>query len=230
MKIEMMMVVVFIFAMNFVVVAGAQDRSVRGTVNDPFQVQQGFRPVPDPTDLTTKALADLKTVLIELFEARLETVKRKADHLEFEVYNRPLITLVDEKFKAVSEQFAARDAALAAALLAQKSLVDNQNNSNLAAADKTEKSFIEQLKGIQALLVQQDKASTDKIGDLKDRLATSEATLAARLTVIEAESRGSGIAINWIVVAAGFVFTIISIIGAIMGIVAMMKTKAAPMG
>jgi Na+-transporting methylmalonyl-CoA/oxaloacetate decarboxylase gamma subunit len=206
-------------------VAFAQDTPAliqQGTQPAPIQVQQGSTPVPDPTKLTTEAVSALRSQLLELINVQLAALTKDLERLQLEVDERPSRVLVDEKFQGVNEQFAGRDVALAAALLAQKTSVADQNNSNLIAADKAEKSFIEQIRGIQAIIDQQEKSQTDKIDDLR-----------LRLTSIEAGSKGSGDAINWIVIGAGFILTVITIISVVIGIVAAVRSfgnnaRAAP--
>lgn len=175
-------------------------------------------PIPDPTKLTTEAVDRLKEQLTTQFNLRIDALEKEIARLQKELESRPQAALVDEKFRGVNEQFAGRDVALAAALLAQKTSVADQNNSNLIAADKAEKSFIEQIRGIQSLLSQQDKAATDKIDDLK-----------LRLQAIDSRNEGSGNAVNWIVVAGGLALTVVSIVGGILGImVAVRRDPPAP--
>ena len=104
-------------------------------------------PSPDPTKLTTDAVAALKEQLVELFGKEMRFIQHEIDRLRAEIDQRPneireaighLTVLVGEKFKGVEQQFIGRDVALAAALLAQKASVDEQNRSNAAAAAKAE--------------------------------------------------------------------------------------------
>jgi len=169
------------------------------------------QPAIDPTKLTTDAVNAMKGQLTELFYARLDAVQLQIDRFRWEIDQRPevveaqlarLAELMDEKFRGVTQQFAGRDTALAAALLAQKTSVEEQNRSNAASATKSEVGFDKRIEGIAALIASQGSNADSKINDLKDRI-----------TIIE--SRGKGQADGWgyIVGAAGVVLTIASIIG-----------------
>ncbi len=85
----------------------------------------GFVPIPDPTKLTTDAVAAVKAEIIALFDAK----------------HKALGDLIEEKFKG-------RDAALAAALKAAQEITTQQNASNSLAADKAERAFVEQIKAL----------------------------------------------------------------------------------
>ncbi len=82
----------------------------------------GMVPVPDPTKLTTDAVAAAKLELKELFDTKLGGFRE----------------LVDEKFSG-------RDTALAAALKSAQELVKQQNDSNTLAIDKAAASTTKQI-------------------------------------------------------------------------------------
>jgi hypothetical protein len=84
--------------------------------------QEGSVPVPDPTKLTTDAVALAKSELTALFDVKLSGFR-----------------------ELVIEKFSGRDTALAAALKAAQELVKQQNDSNTLANDKMEKSFATQI-------------------------------------------------------------------------------------
>src|SRR6185295_4810558 len=97
-----------------------------------YMQQQGSVPVPDPTKLTTDAVQSLKEQLIALFAKQFEFADKEIIRLRAEIDASPKImmeqikhleVLMNEKFKGVDQQFAGRDTALAAALLAQKTSV-----------------------------------------------------------------------------------------------------------
>ena len=156
---------------------------------------------PDPSDLTTKAVDRLKETMKELFGVQFSEFNLRLDRIQLQMDARPativseishLRQLVDEKFKGVADNFAGRDTALAAALLAQKTSVEEQNKSNATSANKSEATFTKQIEGITALITTQTKASDEKVdavrdligaqtkasdekfNDLRDRLTTSE--------------------------------------------------------
>ena len=150
------------------------------------------RPVPDPTVLTTQAQERSITALRELFDARLKALEeenkiqkanlsRTDDRIVMRLDNFPALIenaivhlqrLVEEKFKGVADQFQGRDVALAAALLAQKTSVSDQNLATAATAAKTEAATTKQIDGIQAILQANTKATDDKIDGVKVLLAS----------------------------------------------------------
>jgi len=87
--------------------------------------QIGSVPVPDPTKLTTDAVALAKEEIEKLFETKLNGFRE----------------LVIEKFEG-------RDTALAAALKAAQELVKQQNDSNTIAIDKAGASFAKQIESL----------------------------------------------------------------------------------
>jgi hypothetical protein len=97
----------------------------------------GSVPVPDPTKLTTDAVAQSRTEIIELFDTKLGGFK-----------------------ELITEKFAGRDTALAAALKAAQELVKQQNDSNTLANDKMSAAFAKQIESLD-----------EKISDLKDRVS-----------------------------------------------------------
>ena len=82
-------------------------------------------PVPDPTKLTTDAVAAAKLDLKELFDVKLNGFR-----------------------ELIIEKFSGRDTALAAALKAAQELVKQQNDSNTLANDKMEASFAKQIQSL----------------------------------------------------------------------------------
>src|SRR6185312_11308004 len=99
--------------------------------------KQAMIPSPDPTKLTTDAVDKAKSELKELFDVKLNGF-------------RELIT----------EKFAGRDTALAAALKAAQELVKQQNDSNTVAIDKAAAAFTKQVDSLD-----------EKINDLKERIS-----------------------------------------------------------
>lgn len=116
-------------------------------------------PIPDPTLLTTQAMEKSIAALKELQEEKITA----------------LSSLMMEKFRGVEQNFSGRDTALAAALLAQKTSVEELNKSNALSAAKSEAGFDKRIEGISTLMAAQNKGSDDKITDLKDRITAMEA-------------------------------------------------------
>jgi hypothetical protein len=152
----------------------------------------GSRPIPDPTLLTTQAQERAISALRELLDARAKgladenawqtkefdsSVARIVLRLDripemIETRTIELQRLMEEKFKGVDQQFAGRDVALAAALLAQKTSVDEQNKANAASSAKAEGATTKQIDGIQSIIFANSKATDDKIDGVKSLLAT----------------------------------------------------------
>jgi len=93
--------------------------------------------------------------------------------------------LHEERFTAIQQQFTERDVrseqekkaskeALDAALLAQKESVSQQNDANTTAATKSETSFTKQIDQIATLIATLEKALTDRITELKERIDRGE--------------------------------------------------------
>lgn len=99
-------------------------------------IDRGTVPVPDPTKLTTDAVAAAKIELKELFDTKLNGFR-----------------------ELVTEKFAGRDTALAAALKSAQELVKQQNDSNTLAIDKAT-----------AAATKQIEAQGERIDDLKERI------------------------------------------------------------
>lgn len=161
----------------------------------------GWTPVPDPTKLTTDAVNLATTqmrrelaTLREIIEARILAGEHDG-HLQLEGLRsvRPEIErqikhlreLHAERFSSIELQFKERDVrteqaatasqqALNAALLAAKELVGQQNTANVEAAAKAEASFTKQIDQIGVIISTLEKAITDRILELKERIDRGE--------------------------------------------------------
>jgi len=127
-----------------------------------------WRPVPDPTLLTTAQLLRELGTLRELLETRLDGMDRATELLSATVNRTPTVIqteiahvreVIDEKFVAVEQRFAERDVrftqqneanaeALKAALTAARELGELQTRANALANAKTEESVSQQLKSL----------------------------------------------------------------------------------
>ncbi len=115
----------------------------------------------------------------------------------------------NEKFESIQIQFRERDTrtdqtsrdaktAVDAALQAAKEAVGEQNKSGALAIAKSEASTIKQIDQIAILLQNVNKATDDKISDLKDRL-----------TMIEGRAGGQGSLIAYMFAGFGLVGSLI---------------------
>lgn len=165
----------------------------------------GSTPIPDPTALTTAAVRvatdqvrrDMESMQ-HLIEARLNGMDN-ATTLRLKVIDEiPAATamlvsnleqLQNERFNGIALQFKERDIrtdqaaiaskqALDAALLAAKELVGQQNTANVEAAAKAETSFTKQIDQTSVLIATLEKALTDRILELKERMDRGEGSVA----------------------------------------------------
>ncbi len=154
----------------------------------------GSRPVPDPTVLTTQALAQAISSLKELFETRISALEKNMELLQQGLDERSkevretvkhLERLHDEKFCRIQTQISERDiqtekasrdvkAAVDAAFAAAKEAVGEQNKSNALAIGKSEATTTKQLDGITDQIKTNTKTTDEKIADIKDRLTIIE--------------------------------------------------------
>lgn len=183
----------------------------------------GSTPVPDPTKLTQEAVDRSTATLKELFDVRIIALEKTAERLQKTVDERPatvvneighLQKLTEEKFKGVADNFAGRDTALAAALLASAlsaakseaattKLIDGISDTITAMA----KNFDDKIEAIKALITAGTKATDDKVDDLRARVGA-------------VENQKKGVADNWgaismavslavgLIVIVGFVITL----------------------
>lgn len=160
----------------------------------------GSRPVPDPTLLTTQQLYREISALREALLGQMQGTDRLIAYVATHVDKLPSVvdeklreaqSLNSEKFRSIDKQLEGRDkrdeqtakdskTAIDAALLAAKSLVDQQNNSNTAAINKNEANTAKLIEQLQTLLQVNNSAADGKISDLKDRM-----------TLVEGKSVGS---------------------------------------
>ena len=160
----------------------------------------GWVPVPDPTKLTTDAVAAAKADIEKLFDTKISGFR-----------------------ELVTEKFEGRDTALAAALKAAQELVKQQNDSNTIATDKAAQAFTKQIDGITELIRTTAKGTDDKISDIKERItiiesrtSVSDPSTAVALARLEASNsalrtagdiaggRGAGQAALWALIVGGF--------------------------
>jgi hypothetical protein len=137
-------------------------------VDDP-RAALDFRPVPDPTVLTTDQLRRELGMLRELIEARIEGDDK----------------FVAERFAGIQKQFEERDirtklqvdaasTAVSAALQAQKEAAYQSQQSNDKAILKSEAGFSKEIGSLETLINATKESLTQTIGDLRSRLDRGE--------------------------------------------------------
>ena len=160
-------------------------------------------PVPDPTARTLEQSKQAVDALKELQGVRIDGLESEIDRIRAQLSTElaHLARLMDEKFKGVADQFASNAVALAAALLAQKTSVDEQNKSNALAVSKSDAAVTKQIDAIGAQISATAKATDDKIDDLKSRVQS-----------IEGHSKGSSDTWGYFVAAAGVLIAAIAVV------------------
>lgn len=170
-------------------------------VSEPLHTDGGSRPVPDPTELTSKAVDALRRELIELFTKELEIRDERlrgidsATELRIRTIERipgDVVRhereLTEQQFLAVAQRFDGLETrsekveslnkiALDAAFAAQKEAAAKQDEANQKAIDKSEKATSETLNKQADLFKSTTDALADKIEDLRARLGMIDATL-----------------------------------------------------
>lgn len=218
-------------------IASAQEPAPRAYSAAAVQDNGGLRPIPDPTLLTTQAQEKAIAALREVLDARVVSIEKEITdlgrNLAFQETRSNtrldgipavireqvdhLQVLVIEKFKGVDQQFQGRDTALAAALLAQKTSVDEQNKANAASAAKQEAGIAKQIDGITSIIMANSQGTDGKIDAIKsliqaqtkaldDKIVDLRATINdVRSLTTASNSRGAGQSdlIGWIVGALG---------------------------
>jgi cation transport regulator ChaB len=202
-----------------------------------------WRPVPDPTALTTQQLRREILSLRELLEVRIDgdlNLLRRAlqsiDDLPAAIDLRVdhLKELHDEKFKSVQVQFAERDTrteqnsrdskvAVDAALQAAKEAVEKQDRSNGLAIAKSEAATVKLLDQLGDNLKTTASGFDSKINDLKDRLTLIEgravgqsAAAQTQQATVQTQQTSSGLLIALSVGVIGTLIAVGSLIVSIM--------------
>jgi hypothetical protein len=159
---------------------------------------ESWRPIPDPTVLTTQQLLRELASLREVYDTRIGAMDRAAEVLAETVNRTPtaiqtaignLREVHDERFNSIQQQFRERDVrteqadkaraeALAAALQAAKEAVFEQAQAAAKAADKTELSFTKLIEQTQLQITTVAEGLGDKIADLKGRIDRGEGSTA----------------------------------------------------
>ncbi len=163
-------------------------------------------PVPDPTLLTTEALHREINSLRDLLETKLGALSDWVDK-RFDWIEKNRTEQKQDLVASRLEQKQDSQDALRAALQAQKESVVEQNKSNAAAADKSEKAFTKQIDAIGELIRTTAKSTDDKVDDLK-----------TRFTGTEGRHKGIGDSWGYLVGFIGIVAAIVAIIGLVVSL------------
>jgi len=164
------------------------------------------RPVPDPTQLTTIAIARDVAALRELV---VEKITASKENLQSQMEGHWSLDL--ERFRAVDLRFSERD------LRFNQAAADNADaiRAALAAANsataRLENTFSKQIDTLGDRLDKQVAGMVERINDLKDRITT-----------IEGNRKGSENVIGWVIGASGVIMGIV--IAVIAGIFSLIRT------
>jgi len=136
-----------------------------------------------------------------------------------------------EKFLGVRDQFGGRDTALAAALLAQKTSVEDQNKSNAQAATKAEDRFTKEIDSAKDTVTAQARTFDDKINAVRSEFSISSKSaddkiedIRARIGAVENQKKGA--LDNWGAIVVG-VGLLVTIVGGIIGFMSLSSSRAA---
>jgi hypothetical protein len=145
---------------------------------------QDWRPVPDPTVLTTQQLLAAVSAVRELLETRLDAMDSAIELQRETVLNRiPIMIdrtvkglhdLHEEKFASIKNQFAERDTRAEQTSRDSKVAVDAALQAAKEAVAKNEMVTVKQIDQQQILIHSTTGALNDKIDDIKDRLTLIE--------------------------------------------------------
>lgn len=168
----------------------------------------GTRPIPDPTELTDRAIARLERSLVSYIDGqlairdarldgsdlatslRLQTIDSIPERVVQEVTHLEL--LHDEKFRSVDQRFTERDiraereardnkVAVDAAFAAQKEAATKQDESNQKAIDKSEAATAEKITKLNELFSATIEGLGGKIDDVKERVGRIESLAVGRI-------------------------------------------------
>ncbi len=182
--------------------------SPRGKSRAPVVSNGDSRPVPDPTELTSRALNRIEKTVRDYIDAqvsirderlrgidaatqlRLDTIKHIPDRIDEKVAT--LSALTDERVRSIGVQFVERDTraereardnkvAVDAAFAAQKEAAAKQDEGNQKAIDKSEIATAEKIEKLAELFRTTVEGLSDKIEDVKDRVGRIESVKAGAI-------------------------------------------------
>ena len=195
--------------------------------------EHNWRPIPDPTILTTQQLQREISALKEIIFTRLDANDKAVQLLHEDVTRVPTDTdkaiahlreLHDEMFRSVSNQFKERDIrieqegrnikiAIDVALEAAEKAVNRQNEAFALSIAKSENATNKQIDQQAALIHTSNNALESKISDLKDRVTVIEGKTSGQLAAQVTHQTSNSFIIAVFVAAIAFVGFLITIFG-----------------
>lgn len=169
--------------------------------------QPTWRPIPDPTILTTEALtreiAHLREYMdgkVHHLETRIRGVTEHIDHA-IDLHAR----LDAEKFAAIEQRFTDRELLVSASFDAGKEAVAQALAASKEAVAKSELNFTKSLDNLSALIAEGNKAADAQVAAVKDRVALVEGERGGM-----SQALALGISLAFLLVGvAGVVITVI---------------------
>ena len=143
----------------------------------------GGPPAIDPTKLTTDAVNAAKSDIRREIQGLRDMMDIRVDSLDRALLVRHesqdhditvLKELIKEEFAEVTIRFAERDLRYGQAAEAGKEAIAAALSAAKEAANKAEASFTKQLDSMTLVIASQDKAQTERIGELKERIDRGE--------------------------------------------------------
>ena len=193
---------------------------------------EDWRPIPDPTLLTTQQLMSAISALKELLFTRLDAMDKAVVLLSDTVNRVPTDTtkqvshlkeLHEEKFAGIQRQFEERDVraeqesrnnkvSLDAALQAAKEAVGKQNESFALSIAKSEASTMKQMEQQGQLIASSNNGLESKISDLKDRVTAIESKGVGQLSATTAHVTSSRDAWGIVAVVVAIVAVAVAVV------------------
>jgi hypothetical protein len=142
-------------------------------------------PVPDPTALTQNEIDTVKTDLRRELHGLRDVLNIRVDALDrallvrHESQDHDIVVLKElmrEQLSEVTIRFAERDLRYDQRTESSKEAISAALSAAKEAADKAEASFTKQLDSMSVVIATQDKAQTERIGELKERIDRGEGT------------------------------------------------------
>ena len=178
-----------------------------GSYEDENHRLRDWRPVPDPTTLTTQQLMRELGALKEIMQTRMDAydtaIRLLQDFANRQPTTAEVVAKVEERFSAVQMQFHERDIRFDRASNDTKLAVDAAFAAAKEAVTKNEITTTKQIDTIISLITAGTKTTDDKVIDIRDRL-----------TAIEGRGQAYSQGFGWIATGIGIVAAIVGAIAA----------------
>jgi Fe2+ transport system protein B len=181
-----------------------------------------WRPIPDPTVLTTEAIRRDIDHLRELFDSRyvgleadFESFTSHHDREHREIVERAiqhLKELTDEKFRGIALQFAERDVRTEQAFTASTEAITAAMAAQEKAIGKSEVAVAKQIDDLRTTFVTALEGTNAKVDDVKDRVVRAEGSLTGEEKKTAGISQATGLAIAAAGVLIGFGGVVVAVI------------------